>query len=346
MPIMQEVIERVSSEKPFKEVKLVIGHFLALNSVLLFEAFWRGGAEIVICIPFEAMGTRPLMQELVRFDFPFLPVEEAIHSGDFFIDNAGALGKWRTPKGAVEVTRTGDWVYGPLPCPTISIDKSKLKYIEDYLGTGESFVRGWKYLRPNDPLAGKNIVLFGYGKVGKGVAFFSKKEGSNLTIVDIDMDTLAKAEREGFHAVDPQNEGHLKRALGSAQIVIGATGKPNAVGNSVPAAWLRANSPYFVNIGHDEFGEYVPDDEVVGGKHVPLNFHLKRPTKNHKIDPIQAAEVLAMEALVHNFEMFNNGINPLPIEIDNWIFRKWVGYWPNEDLSGIAQEINLSRMED
>jgi S-adenosylhomocysteine hydrolase len=153
MPIMQEVIKRVSSEKPFTDVRLVIGHFLALNSVLLFEAFWRGGAEIIICIPFEVMETRSLAQDLIRFDFPILTVEEAVRSGDYFVDNAGALGKWRTPKGAVEVTRTGDWVYESLPCPTISIDKSKLKYIEDYLGTGESFVRGWKYLRPDDPLS-------------------------------------------------------------------------------------------------------------------------------------------------------------------------------------------------
>lgn len=59
-----------------------------------------------------------------------------------------------------------------------------------------------------------------------------------MTVVDINLDTLAKAEREGFHAIDPQNESQLKKALENAQIVIGATGKPEAVGNSVPTVWL------------------------------------------------------------------------------------------------------------
>ena len=39
MPIIREVIERMTIEKPFQGIKVVIGHFIALNSVTLFEPF-------------------------------------------------------------------------------------------------------------------------------------------------------------------------------------------------------------------------------------------------------------------------------------------------------------------
>jgi adenosylhomocysteinase len=271
-----------------------------------------------------------------------MPVDEAIRAGDYFVDIAGMLGKRRTPKGAVEVTRTGDWVYESLPCPTVSIDKSRLKYLEDFSGTGDGFVRGWYHLRPDDPLVGKNIVLFGYGKVGKGVAFYSRREGANLTVVDVNPDVLAKAQREGFEAIDLQNKSQLRSALDEANIVIGATGKPGAVGDSVPRSWLRANSPFFVNIGLGEFGPHIPDSEILGGREVPINFHLERPTENHFIDPIQVAEVLALEELVQNPGRYSSGLNPLPRAIDVWILERWMSYWPEEDLSGIAEEIGLS----
>jgi adenosylhomocysteinase len=345
MPILQEVIERMAREKPFQGIRVVIGHFLALNSVALFEGFWRGGAEVTVCTTFESERTRSLVSELRSHDFPILPVEEAVTTGDYFIDNAGILGRMRTPKGAIEVTRTGDWVYESLSCPTISIDRSRLKYLEDYLGTGESFVRGWYHIRPNVPLLGKNIVLFGYGKVGKGVAVYSRKEGANVAVVDIHGDVVMKAQKEGFEAIGLQNKSQLKATLRKAHIVIGATGKPGAIGESVPASWLRANSPFFVNIGHDEFGPHVPDDEILGGREVPINFHLKRPTTNHKIDPIQAAEVLAFDELVKNPGKYSNGLHPLPETIDVWIFKKWMSYWPEEDLSGISEEIGLSELK-
>jgi adenosylhomocysteinase len=346
MPITREVIERMAIEKPFQGIQVVIGHFLALNSVALFEPFWRGGAEVTVCTPFQCEHTRSLVRELQSHDFPTLPVGEAVKAGDYFIDNAGMLGKRRTPKGAVEVTRTGDWVYASLACPAVSIDKSRLKYLEDFLGTGESFVRGWYHLRPNDPLVGKNIVLFGYGKVGKGVAFYGRKEGAHLTVVDINPDALTKAHKEGFATVDLQNKSQLESTLHQAHIVIGATGKPGAVGDSVPASWLEANSPFFVNIGIDEFGPHFRDDQILGGRQVPINFHLERPTKNHKIDPIQAAEVLALEELVQCPGKYSNGLHPLPQTIDEWIMKKWISYWPQEDLSGIAEEIGLAELKE
>ena len=342
MPITQGVANRMAAEKPFRGIKVVLGHFVALNSVALFEALWLGGAEISLCTPFQSKRISALTEDLLAYDFPLLSMEEAIQSGDYFIDVAGMLGQHRTPTAAVEVTRTGDRVYESLACPTISIDQSKLKYLEDFLGTGESFVRGWHHFRPHDALTGKNIVLFGYGKVGKGVAFFCRKEGASLTVIDIDAKALQKARDEGFNSINLQDSSQLQSALRNAQVIIGATGIPGAVGDSVPTSWLQANSPFFANIGIDEFGAYIPNEEILGGREVPINFHLKHPTRNHKIDPIQAAELLALEELIKHPDKYADGLHPLPKSIDNWVIKEWISYWPEEDLSGIEKEIELS----
>ncbi len=345
MPISREVIARMAAEKPFQGVRVVLGHFIALNSVALFEPLWRGGADVTICTPFQSRQTPSLLRQLREYNFPIQSVEEAVDAGDYFIDVAGSLGMKRTPKGAVEVTRTGDDVYASLACPSISIDRSRLKYLEDFLGTGEGFVRGWYHLRPDDMLAGKHIVLFGYGKVGRGVAFYCRKEGAHLTVVESNPGVVTKARGDGFEALNLENISRLQSTLGEANIIIGATGKPGGVGQSVPRSWLRANTPFFVNIGIDEFGTYIPEREVLGGREVPINFHLRNPTMNHKIDPIQAAEVLALEALIRNPERYSNGLHPLPKSIDEWILKKWITYWPDEDVSGIAVEIGLSELK-
>ncbi|HXV83011.1 MAG TPA: NAD-binding protein [Candidatus Binatia bacterium] len=226
MPISRDVSERMAAEKPFQGVPVVLGHFIALNSVALFEPLWRGGADITICTPFQSSQTPSLVRQLQAYGFPIQPVEQAINAGDYFVDVAGLLGMRRTPKGAIEVTRTGDDVYASLSCPSISIDQSRLKYLEDFLGAGESFVRGWYHLRPDDQLAGKHIVLFGYGKVGRGVAFYCRKAGAHVSVIDINPAVVTKAGGDGFEAIDPMDKSRLQSTLSEANIVIGATGKP------------------------------------------------------------------------------------------------------------------------
>jgi adenosylhomocysteinase len=248
------------------------------------------------------------------------------------------------PSGAVESTRSGDYVYQTVQCPIISVDNSRIKHLEDYLGTGESFVRGWNYFRPHDSLAGKSIVLFGYGKVGRGVAHFLSREDSEVTVVEIDPQKRARASGETFAAIDLENRASLESVIGQADIIIGATGIAGAIGGSVPREWLDANSPILVNIGIDEYGEEFEDDEILGGKTTPINWHLLRPTQNRYIDPVFAALALALEALIHNRASYSDGLHRLPDEIDQWVLEKWIESWPDEDLSKLDEELGLSEV--
>ena len=103
----------------------------------------------------------------------------------------------------------------------------------------------------------------------------------------------------------------LQAALAKADIILGVTGVPGAVGEIVPASWLRAGGAALTVMGYDEFGPEIPEAEILGGR-MPINFCLKRPTLNRYMDPTLTAQVLAIEALVKYPERYPPGIHPLP----------------------------------
>lgn len=123
---------------------------------------------------------------------------------------------------------------------------------------------------------------------------------------------------------------------------VAVTGVPGAVGWTIPAEWLAAET-VVVNIGaEDEFGPDVPDGRILGGRGIPLNFHLERPTLNRYIDPSLAAHLLALEALLNKAQPFPAGVHPLPQEMDDWIVRTWREQHPREDIAGIGAGLGIS----
>ena len=339
--IMQEIIERMADEKPLQGVSIVFGHLIVMNAMTIIEAFWRGGAQIYPCSLFHNASMDALCAELAAHGLPVLPIEEAAQKGDIFLDVAGALGQVRIPQAAVEVTRTGELFYQDINCPVISIDRARIKHFEDFMGTGESFQRGYRQLRPNDPLVGKQVVQFGYGKVGRGVAYHNRRARMDVTVVDISESAQQRAAAEGFKVLPAAPTGALQDALAQADIVLGVTGVPGAVGRIVPAAWQQAGNAVLTVMGYDEFGPDIPESEILGGR-MPINFCLKRPTLNRYMDPTLTAQVLAIEELVKNPENYPSGIHPLPEAIDGWLLDKWRALWPAEDLTGIEAALGIA----
>jgi hypothetical protein len=78
--------------------------------------------------------------------------------------------------------------------------------------------------------------------------------------------------------------------------------------------------------------------------HLPLNFHLARPTLNRYVDAPLAAHLLALETLVRDRDRWPVGIHPLPAELDAWFIRSWRAAWPDEDLTGIAEELGIENV--
>ncbi len=341
LPLLVALIERYSREKPFQGLQIVFGHLLVRNSMVVAEALVAGGAELIISKGFPSPASPPIIAELAQHEISVLPIPEAIHKGDNFLDVDAILGRHKTPQRAAEATRTGVHHYRDIPCPVVSADDSRAKRIEGFFGTGEGFLQAWKLFFPGDHLLGKRLVQFGYGKIGRGLAHRTRAAGCAIFVVDNDLQARARARVDGFETHDgAPNEG-LQRALAKADIVISVTGIPGIISRVLPAEWLRANQPVLVNQGaEDEFGPSFNDDEILGGRDVPLNFHLDQPTPNRYIDPSLAAHVLALEAVLQ--EDYPIGIHPLPQEMDEWLVSEWHRHWPEEDLTGIGEELGLA----
>ncbi len=151
-------------------------------------------------------------------------------------------------KGLSEETTTGvHRLYervkaGTLPMPAINVNDSvtKSKFDNKY-GCKESAVDAVR--RATDiMLAGKRVVVCGYGDVGKGTAASFKGAGSIVTVTEIDPICALQAAMDGFEVKK------LATVIGTADIVITTTGNKDIVLESDFRA--MKDKTIVCNIGH------------------------------------------------------------------------------------------------
>jgi len=87
---------------------------------------------------------------------------------------------------------------GQLKYPIMAVNDAETKHdFDNFYGTGQSALDG--IIRATNILiAGKNVVVSGYGHVGKGVARRAAGLGANVTITEIDPIEALKAKLDGF----------------------------------------------------------------------------------------------------------------------------------------------------
>ena len=151
-------------------------------------------------------------------------------------------------KGVSEETTTGvhrlEKLYneGKLPFPAINVNDSvtKSKFDNKY-GCRESLADGLK--RATDiMLAGKKVVVCGYGDVGKGCAQSMQGYGAQVFVTEIDPICALQAAMEGFSVVD------MEDASKYGDIFVTATGNKHVV-NKNHLAKMK-NNAILCNIGH------------------------------------------------------------------------------------------------
>ena len=132
-------------------------------------------------------------------------------------------------KGLSEETTTGvHRLYermknGTLPMPAINVNDSVTKSkFDNKFGCRESAVDAIR--RATDVmLAGKRVVVCGYGDVGKGTAASFKGTGAIITVTEIDPICALQAAMDGFEVK------RLETVVGKADIVITTTGNKDIV---------------------------------------------------------------------------------------------------------------------
>ena len=241
-------------------------------------------------------------------------------------------------RGLSEETTTGvhrlyeRMAKGTLPMPAINVNDSvtKSKFDNKY-GCKESAVDAVR--RATDiMLAGKRVVVCGYGDVGKGTVASFRGAGAIVTVTEIDPICALQACMDGYEVK------RLETALGNADIVITTTGNKDIVrgehfeamkdktivcnighfDNEIDMAWLNGNH------GNTKV-EIKPqvDKYTVGGKDIIIlaegrlvNLGCATGHPSFVMSNSFTNQTLAQLELWNNAENYENKVYMLPKHLD------------------------------
>src|SRR6476659_612981 len=230
LPVLRLIRERFAEEKPLRGVKLVACDPIPQEPANLARALQAGGAESIL-IASNPLSTQDDVAAALVADWG-IPVyaikgestdtynrhvRTALDSHpDIIIDDGSdvvaTLLKERANQineiiGSTEETTTGIQrlkameTAGVLPFPSIAVNDAQTKhFFDNRYGTGQSTLDG--IIRAtNILLAGKNLVVVGYGWCGKGVAMRSRGRCANVIVTEIDPIKAIEAVMDGFRVL-------------------------------------------------------------------------------------------------------------------------------------------------
>ncbi len=261
-------------------------------------------------------------------------------------------GKWtravKDLKGISEETTTGvHRLYqmmeaGELLVPAINVNDSVTKSKFDNLyGCRESLADGIK--RATDVmLAGKVVVVCGYGDVGKGCAKSMKSYGARVIVTEIDPICALQALMEGFEVKT------IEDSLDEGNIYVTATGNKDIV--TVEHMKKMKDQAIVCNIGH--FDNEIQVDKLNSLKDVKL-INIKPQVDKYQFADGHSIFMLAEGRLVNlgcatghpSFVMSNSFSNQTLAQIELWTKKYEIGvYRLPKDLDEEVARLHLGQL--
>ncbi len=229
---------------------------------------------------------------------------------------------------------------GVLTFPAMAVNDSLTKHLFDNrYGTGQSTLDG--VIRATNVLiAGKTVVVVGYGWCGKGTAMRAKGMGADVVFTEVNPIRALEAKLDGFRVM-PMNE-----ACKEGDLFITVTGNRHVIDKNHFAVMkdgaIVCNSGHFdlelnlvalkemsseVKMVRPFSEEYVRDPQktkvkgsvIVLGEGRLINLAAAEGHPSAVMDMSFANQALAAEYLIKNKGKLKNGIQTLPAEIDQEI---------------------------
>lgn len=234
MPVMRSIKERFAKERPFEGITFGACMHVTTETANLLRALKAGGANVAICASNPLSTQDDVAASLVRDegiavfaikgedeDTYYRHMDGVIDEGpnltmDDGCDLVSRLHTARQDKiGAVlagtEETTTGVIRLramekdGALRYPIVAVNDADTKHMFDNrYGTGQSTLDG-VIRATNMLLAGKKVVVAGYGYCGKGVASRARGMGAQVYVTEVDPLRALEAVMDGFRVV-PMSE--------------------------------------------------------------------------------------------------------------------------------------------
>lgn len=362
MGALMEIKKRFEAEKPLKDIRIGMALHVTKETAILIRTLIAGGADVAItgCNPLSTQDdvAAALAEEGVKVwaykaetpeDY-YRYLENVIKfkphiTIDDGCDLVSEIHKKHTELipdmlGGCEETTTGIIRLksmkrdNALKYPVIAVNNNKTKHLLDNVyGTAQSTVDG--IIRATNVLiAGKNVVVVGYGACGKGFANSARGQGANVIVTEVDNFAALQARMDGFRVMKMDDAAKI------GDIFCTLTGNKHVI--STDNMKMMKDRAIFCNSGHFDIEIDIAglekiatskrrirpfmDEYVVNGKRLFLlgegrlvNLAAAEGHPSAVMSTSFCGQSLACEFLVKNKGKLENDVIELPKEIDDEI---------------------------
>lgn len=363
MPALSEIEARFEREQPFAGLRIAVSVHLEAKTANLGLVLKKGGAEVYLtgCNPLStqddvaaavaSLGVETFgIYGVTPEQYEDLLVETLKCHPHIVIDDGGDLISLLADRckeyadcliGGCEETTTGIHRLkarereGLLPCPMMAVNDAKAKhYYDNKYGTGQSVMDGILHTT-NLIIAGKTVVVAGYGWCGSGIALRAKGMGADVIVTEVDPFKALDATMNGYRVMP------MEQAAKQGDLFITATGckdvitpkhfplmKENALlcnaGHfdcEVDVAWLESNCVERIPRRANIVGYRMADGRILNviadGRLVNLAAGNGHPAEI--MDMSFAVQALAAEWLVKHEDELETKVYDIPEQIDHQI---------------------------
>jgi len=363
MPVLNMIRERYEREKPLDNVRIMACLHVTVETANLILTLRAGGADIALTAA-NPLSTQDDIaaaladsginvyafrgeteEEYYNCINEALKIEPTVvlDDGGDGITAVHAAGKASSVKGACEETTTGVIRHRArardkkLGFPVIAVNDAETKMMFDNrYGTGQSTLHGVMNAT-NILLAGRVVVVAGYGWCGRGVALRAKGLGSSVVVVETNPRKALEAVMDGYRVMP------MREAAKIGDLFITATGDISVIRGEhfklMKDGAILANTGHFnVEINVNELEQLAVDkrqikDNVVEyrledgrklyllseGRIVNLTAAYGHPPE--VMDMSFSNQALCVRYIIENHERLNNEVYPVPAAIDDEVAR-------------------------
>ncbi|MDI9358292.1 MAG: NAD(P)-binding domain-containing protein [Phycisphaerales bacterium] len=321
-PFLIRQKKRYLNTKPYTGLKVLLNIPLTASVLIVIDILQTSGCDLCIYASDRFLKIDPqLLACIEEAKIPLYFEKRALESikFDVILDCTAEFHDHHPSLGISELTETGSFFLKnkKLSYPVITVNDTRIKLLECSLGTGDGFIRAFSKLVTPDTHK-QSFIIFGFGRVGKGIVGALLNKSKNIFIVDNNESTLSKIKEYGLQGIHAKQISAVEKAIAASDVVVTATALENVL-SQYEKKYFKGK--ILINMGAaDEFGPQFSDSEVLFEKKA-INFTLEEPTLIKYLDPTFYGLLMAIDFFCYT--KLPNLVHPLPQFIAEDIFIQW-----------------------
>jgi adenosylhomocysteinase len=367
MPVLGRVKERFAKEKPLKGMRFSACLHVTAETANLVQALKAGGADVVLCASNPLSTQDDVAASLVKHDKistyaikgednktyyrhlraaldhkPVITMDDGadlvslLHTGYTHLLPNLVASMEETTTGVIRLRALEK--DGALKIPVIAVNDAATKHLFDNrYGTGQSTIDG--VIRATDMLiAGKRVVVAGYGWCGKGVAARARGMGAKVIVTEVDPVRALEAAMDGLEVMT------MKEAARVGDLFITLTGDMHVIAEE--HLKIMKNGAVICNSGHFDIEinikaltklatrveknvrNFVDAYVLSGGRRIYLigegrlvNLAAAEGHPASVMDMSFATQALASEWAVKAQKTLTAKVYEVPVAVENWVAK-------------------------